>query len=308
MKKILLIIFFLTNILYAKTIDENVSLFDGITRGETALVEYMLKKRANVNATNIDGMSPLHLVSDLKLAQLLIINGADVNAKNRIGSTPLHWAISRELFDIAKLLIEYGADIDAQDNNGNTPLHFSVLKDDRLTLLLIRSGANVNITNKMGTTPLLTALSHGNIKTSTYLTLAGAKNIKNIEALSPTTFTSIDQSFEIKQVLETEDMDPLIKAIFIENYNLARQLILDGVDLQSQDINGNTALHWAFNKKNRYLAKLLLQKGANYNTFNTKDQSPLDVLQLLDDKSFIKYIQTLLIDKTNFLKKNSSKK
>ena len=80
------------------------SFFEAVVRNNRALVEYMIKNRADVTVTNSDGLTALHLVSDPKLGLTLIINGADINAKNRSGSTPLHWAVSRNKESIAKLL------------------------------------------------------------------------------------------------------------------------------------------------------------------------------------------------------------
>lgn len=288
--------FFLFVPLYA---DESLSLFDAIVRGEVALANYMIKKRADVNVTNEDGMTPLHFVWDFSLAKTLIINGANVNAKNNQGSSPLHWAVSRNLVNIARLLIEYGADVNMTDINGQTPLHFAARNgNDVLILLLIKNGADVNATDKSGSTPLLTALSFGYQKSSRFLTMAGASEISNTDALAPSSFASLTRNPEVVQILETKQLEPLIRAIFIENFAEAEKLIRSGADVNISDINGNTALHWAFTKKNRYLSKLLLDKGADISSFNHNGQTPLDVLKALKEPSFEKYIHTLISNKT----------
>ena len=285
------------------------SFFEAVVRNNTALVEYMIKSRADVTVTNSDGLTALHLVSDPKLGLTLIINGADINAKNRSGSTPLHWAVSRNKASIAKLLIEFGANIDSADNMGNTPLHFAINSKEELILLLIRSGANVNATNNNGSTPIIEALLKNNNTHSKYLLLAGAENIKNNAGVSPSILETLEADNTIKENLISGQVDPVIKEIFVENYARAIELINQGEAIDTVDINGNTALHWAFNKKNRYISKLLLDKKADYNAFNFESETTIDVLLGTRDENFIKYIQDILKDETNFsIKANSVKK
>jgi len=302
-KQILFITFLLSfNTFYSSNINKNETLFEAAIRNELNHIKYMIKKNININATNQDGMNALHLSSDINIVQLLIENGANINAINNFGSTPLHWAVSQDSQAITKLLIKHKANINYQDNNGNTPLHFAIFNNKELTLILIRAGANVNITNNMGSTPLLTALASGYLEIANYLTLAGAKNIKNSYGRSPIIYTSIDRGFELRESLKSQDIDPLIKSIFIEDYKQAIQLIEDGADLMIQDYNGDTALHWAFIKTNQNLIKLLLERGADYNFPNLKAETPLDILKKINNQDFILYIQDLLKDETNFIK------
>ena len=308
-KKIMIPILLIFTISTSPLFSQDNSFFEAVVRNNTALVEYMIKSRADVTVTNSDGLTALHLVSDPKLGLTLIINGADINAKNRSGSTPLHWAVSRNKASIAKLLIEFGANIDSADNMGNTPLHFAINSKEELILLLIRSGANVNATNNNGSTPIIEALLKNNNTHSKYLLLAGAENIKNNAGVSPSILETLEADNTIKENLISGQVDPVIKEIFVENYARAIELINQGEAIDTVDINGNTALHWAFNKKNRYISKLLLDKKADYNAFNFESETTIDVLLGTRDENFIKYIQDILKDETNFsIKANSVKK
>lgn len=268
------------------------SFFEAVARNEIELVDYMLRSRAEVNVTNVDGMTPLHFATDENIANALILNGANINAQNNRGSAPLHWAVSRGKEKIVQLLLEYGANPNISDVNGNTPLHWAAKNGDNpIILQLIRKGADVNSTNASGSTPLLTALANGNTSPSQYLTMAGAREISNQQALAPTSFLSAVTSPDLITVLELDNIDPLIRAIFTENYKEAESRITAGSDLNLTDINGNTALHWAFTKQNRYISKLLLDKGANINAYNNKGSSPADLLKTLKDTEFEKFIR-----------------
>lgn len=56
-------------------------------------------------------------------AELLIKYRANVNAGDCSGATPLHIASCHGFPSLVTLLVENGADIDAASLNGSTPLH-----------------------------------------------------------------------------------------------------------------------------------------------------------------------------------------
>ena len=280
---------------------EQSSLFEAVIRNDKVLVDYMIRNRADVTAANRDGMTALHIVSDPNIAYSLILNGANINAANRAGSTPLHWAISYNHIEIIRLLLRYGADTGAQDHLGNTPLHLAVNSSQEIVLMLIVSGANINATNKSGSTPLVEALLRNRTENASYLTLAGAADIKNNQGLTASLLATIDSTPDVKITLEAQDLAPLIREIFIEDYAAATLRIEQGDTLDGIDGFGNTPLHWAIAKKNRPIVRLLLSKGANYTTINDKDLSPLDALIEQNDLNFMIYVQKLLKGKTNFI-------
>ena len=57
------------------------------------------------------------------MAVLLLANKANVNAKDEAGGTPLHWAKNT---NVAAVLLQNHADVNARDNTGQTPLHGSM--------------------------------------------------------------------------------------------------------------------------------------------------------------------------------------
>jgi len=60
----------------------------------------------------------------LAIARILIEAKANVNARDNIGTTPLHMAVERNGFELAitKFLLAQGADVNARDEDGKTPL------------------------------------------------------------------------------------------------------------------------------------------------------------------------------------------
>mmetsp|Transcript_73298 Transcript_73298/g.164697 ORF Transcript_73298/g.164697 Transcript_73298/m.164697 type:complete len:193 (+) Transcript_73298:88-666(+) len=64
--------------------------------------------------------------TDADLVKSMIANGADVNASNANGFTGLHMAASKLKLDIAEVLATYGAELNAEEANGMTPLDYCV--------------------------------------------------------------------------------------------------------------------------------------------------------------------------------------
>ncbi|XP_030505721.2 potassium channel SKOR [Cannabis sativa] len=97
---------------------------------------------------------------DLHQLKSLIRAGADLNKTDYDGRSPLHLAASRGYEDITRFLIQQGVNVNAIDNFGNTPL-LEALKNghDRVSSLLVQEGASLMIDNAGSF--LCTAVSRG---------------------------------------------------------------------------------------------------------------------------------------------------
>ena len=87
------------------------------TCNNVELVELLLSRRADVDARDGDGDSPLHLAADVRIFRLLLAAGASVDTTNKNGRTPLHneteYADSDGDHGILRLLLEADADVNA---------------------------------------------------------------------------------------------------------------------------------------------------------------------------------------------------
>ncbi|XP_046566139.1 ankyrin-1-like [Haliotis rubra] len=63
----------------------------------------------------------------------------------------------------------------------------------------------------------------------------------------------------------------------VGNIELVNYLIGKGIDIQTKDTNGNTALHAACARGHFEIAKVLIEKGLSFNEKNTRAMSPLDL-------------------------------
>lgn len=126
-------------------------------------VKLLINAGADVNKANIDGQTPLYIVSrdgHYDIAKLLIDAGADVHNADQDGTTPLCVALAMEYPTIVQLLIDSGADVNQANVDGDTPLHFASKGNDiEGVKLLIKAGADMTKKNKDGETPLCIALA-----------------------------------------------------------------------------------------------------------------------------------------------------
>ncbi len=164
------------------------------------LVKLLISQGANVNATDDEEKSPLHvaagnlLAQDTELISLLVDAGADVNAERDCGDTPLFEAIRQvSEFDselAVKFLLDKGAHVNVHGNLAQTPLHVAVEYSSEDTPyvidLLLEHGADINARDAFGRTALHEAVS-GNHSTcvSDLIRLGANVNAQDDEGNAP---------------------------------------------------------------------------------------------------------------------------
>jgi ankyrin repeat protein len=91
-------------------------------------VQYLLEKRADINAKDDQGWTALHMAvrrGALVYVQYLVEQGVDIKAKDKEGRTALHLAAGSGFLNTVQYLVEQGADIEAKDEQGETALHMA---------------------------------------------------------------------------------------------------------------------------------------------------------------------------------------
>jgi ankyrin repeat protein len=211
--------------------------------GEEKVVEYLIKNKFDVNAKDIEGMTPLHLASSFghqKIVQKLLKSGAKIDIQAKSGFAPSHCAVRYGKYDVLKILLENGADKNLRINNdsGNTLilllLSLSNISSSIFNLLL-NSGVELNCYNTQLETPLYLAVKN--------------KYYYGIEQL-------LNHGAHVNFIL---DKNPLYCAVKCR-YPAAVKLLLEkGADIYFTDGNNRTPLELAEEKGYSECAELIRQ-------------------------------------------------
>ena len=155
------------------------SLVDAVRQHNVTRVKALIAAKADVNAADTDGSTPLHWAvyqEDPALVDLLLRAGAKPDAMTREGVTPLQMAATYGDAPIVSRLLKAGADPKQVTANGETMVMFAARSGNAETVsTLIEAGANVNAVEKLrGTTALMWAAEQGHVETVKALLKAGA--------------------------------------------------------------------------------------------------------------------------------------
>lgn len=134
-------------------------------------MEAMLRGGANANYADINGNTPLIVVSsqgNLSAFQKLTAYKANVNAANKYGMTPLLYAIKGGHNDVARALLSRNdTDINKANNNNQTPLFYAAYTGNTsIAQDLLELGADYKKADNRGITPLLAAQKQGKAATA----------------------------------------------------------------------------------------------------------------------------------------------
>ncbi|XP_048575772.1 poly [ADP-ribose] polymerase tankyrase-1 isoform X2 [Nematostella vectensis] len=264
-----------------------------VARCDMEEVSRLITLGMDVNATNEDGSTALHVAATRGargIVQYLIDHRADINAVDSWGNTPLNYSDMHEHRAVSQLLeglgarrssrhystqeicevssagnlqmlrhmVHNGACVSYRDANRRTPLHVSSAEGhlDIVKFLLLQPGIDVNARDKSGKTPLLDAIvnnrhevveylkSHGAVVDETKLVTIATEHARNGDAKS-----------------------------------LKRMLRLSG-HLNASDFDGMTLLHVAAAHGRMRVVSMLLKEGADVSLVNRLNQTPQQLASL----------------------------
>jgi len=123
----------------------------------SSIVEHLLTRGANVNATNAAGDRVLHTAVQSsrpdETLRPLLDRGPDLEARGSQNLTPLQVACVNRNSSAVRILLEAGADPSARDKNGMTLLQHAVrVGSGDLVAALLSKGASPNLPESAGTT------------------------------------------------------------------------------------------------------------------------------------------------------------
>jgi ankyrin repeat protein len=196
--------------------------------GHLEVVEALVEKGANVDATTPSGNTPLMLAAvngHVEVAKWLLAAHASVHAANSNGYTALYAAVDRDSVAMMELLLDAGADKNAVSRLGVTPLHLAS-QNGRLQAVsvLVARGVAVDLPDSnYGRTALQYAAQAGHVEVVQQLVQGGAA----VDAVDEYGGTALHIASAVgqEQVVEL--------------------LLGSGADPSIRDNEGWLALHWA---------------------------------------------------------------
>ncbi len=270
----------------------------------------LVKQKADVNAADVDGMTPLIWAAhqnDMDAVKLLLASGANAKAANRYEVTALGEAANNGNAEMMVALINAGSDPNATTGEGETPLMTASRTGATAGVkALLAKGAKVDATDTYrGQTALMWAVAENHADVAKLLVDAGANvnarstffnfDFRKVAAggtqavysrggLTPLLFAARQGSLESAKVLldagadinlaEPENgLTPLLQAIYNDHYDLAAMLVDRKAELKSG------ALFMAVEMRN-----LDYQGNRPRKTVEGKDAGKMDEL------TFIKYL------------------
>lgn len=151
----------------------------------SSVLKLLIQAGANVNTTNAEGYTALHLAllrGDTENVKLLLASrDIDVNQVDANGQTPLVIAIKKRQEEHVRLLLTApGIDVNKTDTRGYTPLRWAAYMNhtQSVTLLLRKDGIMINKGDLEGYTPLFWAHYVGATECAQLLIAAGGKDIR----------------------------------------------------------------------------------------------------------------------------------
>ncbi|XP_031657070.1 protein phosphatase 1 regulatory subunit 12A isoform X2 [Oncorhynchus kisutch] len=220
--------------------------------GDREEVAALLRQGADINHANIDGLTALHqacIDENAEMVQFLVESGSDVNRGDNEGWTPLHAAASCGFIQITKYLIEHGAHVGAVNSEGELPL--DVVTEDAMERLLKgeikKQGVDVDMARREEERVMLADAN---------AVLAGS----GVLTPHPNTKATALHVAAAKGYIE-----------------VMKVLLQCGLDLDSGDVDGWTALHAAAHWGQQEVCSLLADNMCEMAALNNVGQTPLEV-------------------------------
>ncbi|AVP87655.1 hypothetical protein phytr_7150 [Candidatus Phycorickettsia trachydisci] len=238
-----------------------------VTNNNLYSTKYLLDHGANPHRS----IDKLHVAPELRssaygyakrlgsneMIELLEKNGA-MNLPN---SSLVHQYVrENKIEEIKQIIIQGDYDLNKTDGSGLTPLNLALktgIKNEKMASILLKAGADPNIPDTLGTTPLIRAAAHGFHDVVKLLIEKGAIiNAQDNFGNAP-----------LQTAARNKDCAPKTFSLLIQH----------GANLNLQNKEKNTALHYAAMLDRDDVVKILMSHGANARLINKNFYTPAEL-------------------------------
>ncbi len=206
------------------------------------------------------------------------INILDI--KDKLHKIPLHYAIQKKNINIIKLLLDSGSNPSTSEHNGYNSLHLAVFTHNlEICNLIIKYIGNVNARCSTGETAL---------HLSTNLRLYEISKLLIDNGINVNLADTVHEFTALHYICTTNQIE-LLKYVLSKGKP----------NINSQDIFGNTCLHYSIIEQNySIINELMKYEGINFNLWNIDGRIPLHhILENYDDR--YEQFLDIIIQKSN---------
>jgi len=218
-------------------------LFTACQMGHLNIIKFLAGKGADVNKAKNDGVVPIYMAAEYRnvdIVEYLISAGADLTRASMAGLTPLHAACIQHVAATVRVLCDAGAPLEMRDRGMFTPIcNASEWGRSDIVSLLLEKGADPNASGWNGNIGLHIAA------------WKGREEVVDVFLRDTRVDVNTKNSY---------GFTALHLAALAESYSIVQKLLQHGADVNSQDNDGSTPLHFAIDSGNEGIARLLYER------------------------------------------------